>query len=138
MRVVSKKQKKGKFKWNELWQFDMLKLPGSPLAHFTTLTSCLSPNSLRLVRRAAAESGWAWSWPAFTTSGSMASRMFRKISCEWNVRLGLGDRHWTVSDGPWMEPTSSGPFICPIFLSLRAAAQNKTIYCNKQSGNIAL
>lgn len=33
-------------------------LPGNPFAHLTTLTSCLSPSSLRLVSRVAAESGW--------------------------------------------------------------------------------
>lgn len=106
--------------------------PGSPLAHFTTLTSCLSPSSLRLVRSAAAESGWAWSCPAFTTSGSMDSRTLRKTSCEWNVRLVLGDGFRISSAVP--EPdgmhetrlSSSGTFCWPIFFSLRAKRERVT------------
>lgn len=100
--------------------------PGSPLAHLTTLTSCLSPSSLRLVRRAAAESGCAWSCPAFTTSGSMDSRMLRKTSCEWNVRPKLGDEFWISSIVPELDGidearvSSSATFSWPIFFSLRA------------------
>lgn len=104
--------------------------PGSPLAHLTTLTSCLSPSSLRLVRRAAAESGWAWSCPAFTTSGSMDSRMLRKTSCEWNVRPDLGDGFWINSTEPDGKdetgPSSSGTFSWPIFFSLRAETETET------------
>lgn len=100
-------------------------LPGSPFAHFTTLTSCLSPNSLRLVSRFAAESGWPQSCPAFTTSGSMDSRMLRKTS--WELKLGpdLGEMLWMTSAGSWTGWSSSGFFCCPIFFSLRAIEQGE-------------
>lgn len=42
------------------------------LAQRTTVTSCLSPSSFRLESKEAELSGWAGSWPALTTAGSMA------------------------------------------------------------------
>ena len=106
-------------------------LPGRPLAHLTTLTSCRSPSSLRLVSRVAAESGWPWSCPALTTSGSMASRMLRKASWEWKLRLDLGDKLYWISSvepctpPPPSPPSSSGLFCWPIFFSFRAAQTDK-------------
>ena len=49
-------------------------LPGIALAQRTTVTSCLSPSSLRLVSKDAGLSGCAWSCPALTTAGSMACK----------------------------------------------------------------
>lgn len=103
-----------------VWFFYSSTVPGMPLAHLTTLTSWRSPSSLRLVSSTAAESGWQWSCPALTTSGSMDSKMLRNTSWEWKVRPDWGEIHWMASVGPWVGRSSSGLFSCPIFFSLRA------------------
>jgi len=62
------------------------------LAQCTTVTSCLSPSSFRLVSRETGLSGSAGSWPALTTVGSMAcSRLSRDRQ---ERRLGDGARLW--------------------------------------------
>lgn len=60
-------------------------LPGIALAQRTTVTSCLSPSSLRLVSKDAGLSGRAWSCPALTTGGSMVCRMLRREKQERRV-----------------------------------------------------
>lgn len=69
-------------------------LPGIALAQRTTVTSCLSPSSLRLVRRDAELSGWAGSCPAFTTLGSMDWRMLSSDRQERRVGGISRSRDW--------------------------------------------
>lgn len=89
-------------------------LPGIPFAHLTTETSCLSPSWLRLVRRETALSGWVESWPAFTTTGSMRSRMPCSDWSEGTFKARLaetfsaeGPAGWHLSDGFWESITFS-------------------------------
>lgn len=50
-------------------------LPGRDLDHLTILSSCFSHSLFRLLSRRWGTSGWVLSWPAYTTSGSMFSRI---------------------------------------------------------------
>lgn len=52
-------------------------LPGRHLDHLTIHSSCFSHSLLRLLSRRWETSGCVLSWPAYTTSGSMFSRMLR-------------------------------------------------------------
>lgn len=60
-------------------------LPGIALAQRTTVTSCRSPSSLRLVSKDAGLSGWAWSCPALTTAGSMVCKTLSRERQERRV-----------------------------------------------------
>ena len=72
------------------WRQTDRRVPGMALAQCTTVTSCLSPSSLRLVSRELELSGSRGSWPAWTTVGSMA--------CSWLSRDRQECRLWA---GPW-------------------------------------
>lgn len=63
----------------------LMTLPGIALAQRTTVTSCLSPSSLRLVSKDSGLSGWAWSWPALTSVGSMVCKTLSRERQERRV-----------------------------------------------------
>lgn len=60
-------------------------LPGIALAQRTTVTSCLSPSSFRLVSKDTELSGCAGSCPALTTAGSMDCKRLSKDKQERRV-----------------------------------------------------
>lgn len=73
-------------------------LPGIALAQRTTVTSCLSPSSLRLVSKDAGLSGSAWSCPALTTAGSMVCRMLSRERQERRVGGMPRARAWDAAN----------------------------------------
>lgn len=73
-------------------------LPGIALAQRTTVTSCLSPSSLRLVSKDAGLSGWAGSCPALTTAGSMACKTLSRLRQERRVGGMQWARDWDSAE----------------------------------------
>lgn len=74
------------------------RLPGIALAQRTTVTSCLSPSSLRLVSKDAGLSGWAWSCPALTKAGSMVCKTLSRDRQERRVGGMPRARAWDAAE----------------------------------------
>lgn len=74
-------------------------LPGMALAQRTTVTSCRSPSSLRLVSKDTGLSGWAGSCPALTTAGSMVCRTLSREREERRVGGMTRARAWEAAEG---------------------------------------
>lgn len=87
-------------------------LPGIALAQRTTVTSCLSPSSLRLVSKDAGLSGWAWSCPALTTAGSMVCKTLSRDRQERRVGGMPRARAWDAEEQEEEEyKTTIGVFL---------------------------
>lgn len=74
-----------------------MSLPGMALAQRTTVTSCLSPSSFRLVSKDSGLSGWAWSCPALTTAGSMVCKTLSRETQERRVGGMPKDSAWDAA-----------------------------------------
>lgn len=133
-------------------------LPGSIFAHFTTCIICLPARRFKVESRYSAVSGFELSYPAYTISGSMFSRILTgegvsagEIADMWGTSAVFtegsfkGAMYVVPSSGLWgggccrcCGCSSCIPFNFPNFLDFRAVKMSSTRTKSVQKASVTL